>query len=428
MSITSTPKAGSQYLVKNGDRLDNIEKSAYGYVTGLIEAANPKLSTRGISLENRPIIYAGDVLNIPILPERRTLKTEQLKSRLTNKDKNTMTIIIGNREMIYTSARLIRTMDTAADCCTLEIPWTPKKDTELDEILLSILLGSFPDSQVFIGNELLLSGAAYGLSPDFSNSGNTIDLEIWSYTADVIDSTMPEPFEANNITLQDRANQLIKNIGIKAIFEFDPGGPFDRVTADINDTIFSHLSDLATQRGLLISSTPEGNLLFTKAKTGAPVGTIESGQQGAFSFAMNFDGRQLFNTYTAFGESPGNPTKSAQSVDENVPRSRFMSFKADNTTSGDIQKCADWQRSKANAKALTMQIPYAGWYAPNDSLWRENTTVTIKAPEIFIPNGFTFLIPQVEYVSESSGSTTTLSILPSSLYTGGKLVLPWEVE
>ena len=262
MAITSKPIPGNQYKVVYGDRLDFIEKSAYGYVVGIIESANPFLSGRGISLENRPIIYAGDVLTIPELPERRTLKTEQLKGKLSNKGADELTILIGDREINFISARLIRTMDTAADGCTCQIV-RKYDDNELEKLLTPY---TYPNCQVFIGNELLLSGAVYSIAPNISDQGDLLDLEIWSYTADIIDSTMSAPYEQSNITLKDRADVLLKNIGIKSVFDFTDNSPFDRVTADRTDTIFSHLSELASQRGLLISSTIEGNLLFTKNK------------------------------------------------------------------------------------------------------------------------------------------------------------------
>lgn len=417
-NLSPTPKQGFQYQVKYGDRLDFIEKSAYGYVTGLIEGANPFLAKRQISLENRPIIIAGDILNIPFLPDLKKLKT-----KLTGKDKNTMTIVIGDREINYISARLVRTMDTAADGCTCVISWAPGKDPELDELIKPF---QYPDVQVFIGNELLLSGLLYGVAPEVSADGITATLEIWSYTADMIDSDVTEPLEANNITLQDWANQKLQPLGIKAIFEFDPGGPFDRITADKGTKIFDSLSELAAQRGLLLTSDVQGNALFTKAKTGAPVGTLESGQAGPLGWGAKFDGRVLFNSITAYGESPGSPVKSAQSIDENVPRSRFMSFKADDTTDGDIQKAADWKRAKLNAQALTIPFPVSYWYAPNGTIYRENTSITIKSTEIFVPNGFDFLITRVEYLAEISGLTSILQLLPPSVYNGDNLVFPWE--
>jgi hypothetical protein len=54
--------------------------------------------------------------------------------------------------------------------------------------------------------------------------------------------------------------------------------------------------------------------------------------------------------------------------------------------------------------------------------------ITIKSPEIFCPDGFTFLISQVEYVSEVSGQTSTLQLLPPSVYNSdSNIIFPWEI-
>lgn len=424
-NILPYPTAGALYIVIPGDRLDNIEKAAFGYVTGTLEGTNPQLAGRPISLENRPTIYAGDILTIPLDPNREELKTEQSKAQMAGKPDDEMTLIIGNYDVPFDSIRAIVTMDTGADSWSARIQWTPGLDKDLDAIAIPY---GYPKAQLYIGNQLLITGAMYSVMPEFSKDGLSLTFEGFSFAADVIDSTMPTPFEQEDISLEDRANQILQHIGIKSEFGSPQGGQFDRVTGEITDTIWSHLQSLAAQRGLLVNSTPEGNLLFTKTTESAPVGTIESGDPLPIGWGAKFDGRLLFNQITAIGESPGAPTKQATVTDDNVPRSRFITFKADNTIAGDLEAAANWKRSKQFADALTIPFPVSGWYAPDGTLWKENTLVTIVSPEIFVPNGFTFLIRSVEYVLENSGRTATLQIVPPNVYTGERIVLPWEVS
>lgn len=424
MSIQPRPTEGAQYRVVQGDRLDNIEKAAYGYVRGLLEGSNPQLAGRPISLENRPTIYAGDLLNIPFDPNREELKTEQAKLQLANKGDDEVTLICGDLEIPFESIRIIRTMDNAADGWSCRIQWTPGADKELDAVVLPY---AYPKAQLYIGNNLIVNGVLYTVAPEISDNGLSVTLEGFSFAADVVDSTMPTPYEQEDISLEDRANQLLQHIGIKSEFTADQGGTFARVTGEITDNLFNHIQSLASQRGLLVSSTPEGNLLFQKTTESEPVGTIESGDPLPIGWGAKFDGRKLFNQITAIGESPGAPTKTATVTDDNVPRSRFLTFKADDTTEGDLEAAAAWKRSKQFADALTIPFPVSSWYAPNGDLWRENTLVSVVSPEIFVPNGFTFLIRQVEYVLENSGRTATLSLVPPNVYTGERIVLPWEV-
>lgn len=422
--VAARPTPGQQYRVVSGDRLDTIEKIAYGTVQGNLEEANPILNGRPISLENRPTIYPGDTLFIPFLAPIEALKTEQIKSRLENtKPRDEMTIIIDGRELVSDSKRILRTMDTAADGWTARISYKAGRDRELDRRVIPY---SYPKAQAYIGGELLTSGALYGVKPEVTKQGKILDLEGFSFTKDMVDSVINPPYEFADISLEDLGNKLARPHGIKVEIDFDPGGPFDRVTADPQDSPFTFLARLVTQRGGLFSSTPEGNALFTKTATGTPVGTIEEGESFPIGWGANFDGTLLFNTIRAIGESPGSPTNEAVSRDDNVPRSRFTTIIANETMAGDLQAAADWKRSKQLADALTIPFPVSGWYAPNGELWRENTLVTVVSPSTFVPRGFTFLIRQVEYVEENSGKTSTLSLVPPAVYTGERIVLPWE--
>lgn len=428
-SILRRPSPGNRYIVVSGDRLDNIEKSAYGSVQNILENANIYLQNRAsngnISLENRPTIYPGDVLTIPELPAIREIKTTGVERRTTGLERDQITIKLGGRTLDYESARVLVTMDTATDGWSARIQWQPGQDPELDKLLLPY---TYPSAQVYIGNELVINGALYAVNPEQTTSGLTMNLEGFSFTADVIDSTMPLPYVAANITLKERADQLLRHLGLESKLDtgVDGGGSFDRVTGEVDDTIYDHLVSLASQRGLLVSSTATGNILFTRTTQSAPVGTISTGDPLPTGWGASFDGRGLYNVITALGESPGGATKQARVTDDNIPKSRFLTFRADDTTEGTIEAAAAWRRTKQFADALSIPYPVSGYYAPDGSRFRQNTKITIVSPEIFVPDGYTFLIKQVEYQSSASGQSSTLSLVPPGVYTGGDIELPWR--
>jgi hypothetical protein len=417
IEIKTKPTPGYRYKVVRGDRLDDIETTAYGSIKGLIEGANPQIIKNVTSLENRPTIYSGNILFIPELPEIKELSQ---KITLSKKEDNELTIVIGNREIVTNNARIIKTIDTAAHGWTANVSWVPGQDADFDKLLKPF---SYPHSKAYIGNELLISGALYGVSPSFSKDGGNVDLEGYSYAADIIDSVCTAPYEVSKSTLQQRANQLLANTGIRAIFNNEAGGAFDRITADRNDKIFDHLLSLAAQRGLLITSSNDGNIVFMKADTTSPpVGTIED-KNGLMGISAKFDGRSMYNSITVYGESPGNPVKTSTITDSSIPKSRFFAFSSDDSTDGDIENAAKWKRAQIYADALTFTLPVIGWYAPNGKLWKENTNVVVVSPYIFAEKGFTFLIKQVEFVLENSGRTAILSLIPPL---GEDIILPWS--
>ncbi len=355
---------------------------------------------------------------------RQKLKAELAASQLQQREPDSFTLIVDGLEIPVKSAKVLRTMDTASDTWTASIAWTPGLDPALDAKLKPYLYNT---ASVYLGGEQVVSGILYTISVELSDTGRLKHLIGYSYTADVIDSVLNPPYEKNNVTLAQRARGLVEPLGINVIFNVDTDGQFDRVTAEPIDTIFEHLSDLAAQRGVLISSSNAGDMVFQKANTtGSPVGTLEEGQPPVLNFSVTFDGRKRFNTYRAIGQSPGSNSKVGTATDEGVPRSRFLTFQADDTIQGDIQKAAEWKRSKQLAEALTIPLPVSTWYAPNGELWKENTLITLKSSSLHLPDGFTFLIRSVEFTYEETGTTAVLNLVPPQVYTGEPIEEVWS--
>jgi len=413
----SKPIPGRQYTVKTGDTLSGISSQAYGdsSLYSRISGANP-------GIIDPDSLVAGQIINIPPLPERKAIKTAQSDGALTNRPVDQLTLKINDIEIPVLSANVLRTMDTVSDGWTAEIPWVPGEDPAIDRALSPF---SYPTAAVYLGNELIINGVLYTIEPSLSVSGQTMGLEGYSFTADIIDSMVLPPYEVNNVTLENRAKDLIQAIGIDVVFETDSGGPFDRITAKPTDTIYKHLVSLATQRGFLMSSTAAGDLLFLKAAIGGnSVGTLAEKEIQVSEWSARYDGRKRFNTYRATQSSPKTPGTTAIVTDDRVPRSRFMTIRVNDLVTGAVKRAAEWRRSKQLAAAMTFTIPVTGWYAPNGRLWTPNTLVSVISETMFIPDGFTFLIKSVEYTyGETYGAV--LSLVPPEVYTGEALEEPW---
>ena len=426
--IRILPTPGFQYRVVAGDRITRISATAYGTQDNarLIVSANPLLTGRPISLESLPTIYAGDVLNIPLLAANVALRNEGTKLTIPGKAADDFTLIVDDLEIPVQSAKILRTMDTAADGWTARIAWNSGENKELDKRLLPYAM---PLASVYLAGKLQINGILYTIEPEMTNAGIVKNLAGFSFTADAVDSTLKPPYEKNNVTLQQRAEEQIAPIGIRAIFKADGGGKFDRMTAaDPTETIFSHLHNYARQRSLLISSTVTGDMLFWKANVdGQPVGTLEETQPLPQNWNAKYDGRKRFNSYKIIGQSPGGISKSAVAIDENIHRARFLTIQAHDTITGDIQAVANWQRSKQLADALTIPFPVSDWYDPAGILWEPNTIVTVISRTLDVPQGFNFLIRAVEFNFNTAGRSTILSLIPPQVYTNDELPVPWEV-
>lgn len=411
------------YTVKSADTLSQVAARVYGDPSRWPELWRANQSRLRSGDPNK--VYPGEVLVIPE-PERSV--------PLTGKQPDDLTILIDGLEVPALNARIIRTMDTGADAWTTRIAWEPGADPALDRATRPY---GYPKAAAYIGGERLVNGLLYTVEPELTTDGRTKALTGYSFTADAVDSTLKPPYERNNITLEQLAAELLQPVGIKAVFETDTGGPFDRVTANEGDAIFDHLARLAAQRGILVSSTTAGDLLFLRAAVNSPpVGTLEEGQPLATGYRAKYDGRLRFNAYKCITADAGAALiwtastdvapKTQIALDNAVPRSRFLTFKTDDTTAGNIRNAAEWRRSRQIVEALTLTFPVSGWRAPDGSLWRENTRVTVVSETLGVPQGFTFLIRAVEFILEGGRREATLSLIPPQAYTGEELGDVWK--
>lgn len=391
--------------------------------------------------------------------------------KIPETDKDKVTLMIGEREIVFSSAKFVRTMDTLCDALTITMPWTPGLDTELDKVTAPY---SYSDCAFYIGGDLQMLGILYDVTHKQLREGSFKELSIYTRTADLIDSTVWPPYEANNISLVNRCKQQANPFGINVVVgdgvnetvkrkvtkewkEKGFDGPvrprylfktfdeqinylamqigtvaykkskiiteeykFPRVAAHQTDKIFDHLKKLAAQRACLLSCTKYGDLLITKANLAdPPVGTIEEGKGLAEQFEAKFVGRKRFNIYRALMHSArhGAPVLAAVVKDNDVPAKRILTFQANNVLPGEGKKAAEWQMRKHAAESFTFPLPVNGFYNPQNKIWQPNTLITIKSKILDVPNGeYTLLIKAVEFNYENNGIATILSLTPPWAY------------
>lgn len=412
----SKPTAGSQHVAIAGDTWESLAAQAYGDSkkwTLIIKANQSSVKS------TEPVV--GQVINIPIIAENELLKTETATIQLGNKKPDELTILIGGLQLLVEKARIFTQLDAGVDGFNCDIQWEPDKNPELDAITLPY---SYTPASCYIGNQLIVKGFLYTTIPALGKR-STKTLECWGATADIVDSNLKPPYEQSNKTLGQLAEEAIKSFGLNVIFDVGEDEFFDRVKIGSTETVFGYLARLASQRGVLITSTPGGDVLFTKAGTGANVGSLEEGAPPVLNWEARFDGRKRFNVYKGNSQSPGDNARTAKAIDDNIPKSRFRTFAVNETTDGNVQQAADWKRSKAVADALSFQLPVSGWLAPNGLPWIKNSLVTVISPTLHIPNGFTMLIRKIDFTFGGSGQTAILHLTPPQAYTGEAIEEPW---
>lgn len=331
--------------------------------------------------------------------------------------------INGKSEPIV-SGELITTVDTACDGFVVNLPINIQAQRELYNLARP---RSYAKCQIYLNNELFLTGKKTRVDPSFSNSGRVYALHGFSNTYNFVDSALKPPYETNNQSFEDILVAAAAQTGTKVINDTDPTDIFTRETPERGQTGFSFCVPLAEKANRVLSCDEKGNLLVlnpdTKSKS---VGVIEEGNQANLlsqEFQASFDDRKAFRSYRVTSQTPFGRSVSTKN-DNSVPEPRHKVITVDNASSA-IGDLAEWQKHLQTVEDFTLEIPVVGWLAPNKDLWRTNTIVTFKSETCFIPDGFDLYIRGVRYMYSSSGLTAVLSLIPPNVYTKEPIILPW---
>jgi prophage tail gpP-like protein len=413
------PVQGGRYVIVPGDTLSGIAYQAYGvgYRWRDIWAANQTSLRSG----DPNLIYPGETITIPVVTDLAP-EPESDSEILDNTRSDEFVILVKGRRLPSQTARAMRSMETVAAGWSAKIYRDPD-DSKLNEILRPF---AYHEAKIYVGGHLVITGPMYMSEPVVQSDKISNIIEGASYTADIVDSTLDPPYTRRKVTLNQIAGELVRSKGIKVVDNTPALGTFQKVVARPTEKIYEHLVKLAKQKGALIANTPRGELLITKTVGSKSVGSIGDDLARGNDYRAKFDGRKLYNAYRVLSKRRGRKLRRAVAKDDNVPRARTLTIKADDVDEGGVQKAADWERSKRLATALTIPFPVSDWFAPDGTLWRENKIVTVVSKVLFVPDGFDFLIKSVEYVHGPDGRKTILGLVPPQVYTGEPLELPWS--
>lgn len=285
----------------------------------------------------------------------------------------------------------------------------------------------------------LFSGTLIGVDPDSEPSKSHVGVSAYSIPGVLNDCNAPAaslPVEFTGINLRDLAKAIADAYSIELDFRVDPGANFDKVKLGIDRKLFDFLAELAKQRNIVISNTPEGALLCWQSVEGTkPVARLNEDEQPVTRVRAKFSPQTYFSEITGFVTArkgrKGKKARKGSRFTELNPRLegilRSMSFNIPDTEDGGAPAAtkAKLARMFANMAAYTVDV--ATWRDPQGALWEPNTTVSLIAPGAMCYTETDMLIRTVDLHQDTEKSTATLGlVLPGAF--SGKVpeVLPWE--
>lgn len=307
-----------------------------------------------------------------------------------------------------------------------------------------------------VGGQLLFTGMLIDVLPQLTPEARYVGVTAYARPAKLLDSDMPHeavPFEVNDLTLTQIARKLCEPLGIGVVLGSNEGSEFHRVrptkrtrttnvkvsggagqeTITEKGNVQDFLAELARQRGLVMTSTAKGELLFQRSiQPGKPVAKFEEGVQPLSGVSPQFNPQEYYSEITGvvparrgrrgFSHTEQNPFPPAERV--------CMSFDLDDTEAADAPAAvkAKMGRMFANMCSYTVLVPT--WRNPRGKLWTPNETVTLKAPTAMVYRETELLIRDVilretRNDTDSARTAELVLVLPGAFSGGVPPSLPW---
>ena len=339
----------------------------------------------------------------------------------------TAVIIDGRRVEQFWGEKVMLAIDTVGNGFSFSAPFYP--DTKQYRDIFRPF--SYHECRVYIGGKLQINGRIEKVTPAVASDSVSVTVQGRSRTAAIVDCcfTSAETKEFAGADLQEIATAVCAPFGFSVEFPDGAGAKFSRAGVRSPATRkFEFLQRLARQRGLLMSQTPEGNLLFRKPNvTGKPVAELHEGSQGLMMSGASFDGSKRFSDYEVYGQEPGRNDNYAAVNDPSIKVFRPRGINANDTNQGNIETAARWALSSDIANSISISVGYEGWLRPDGELWQENELILLYAPSIMIYKPMPMLIKSVSFSSRKDSKTTELGLCLPAAYTGEiPEVFPWD--
>lgn len=286
----------------------------------------------------------------------------------------------------------------------------------------------FHEATLLHEGETLISG--FLLSQGFTHSSIKEMAQLTGYSKPGVleDCEIPPslyPLQTDGLTFAEIARKLASPFRLKVVIDDSVSGVMNtaipKSTASETQNIKSYLTELATQRHVVMTHTPEGALLFTKAKTKLkPIAHFEEGTPGT-SFSMSFNGQGIHSHITVIKQASEDGGNAGEYTIHNpyCPVAYVFRPKVVTQSSGDditIEEFAKQQLAN-ELKNIKFVINTDRWKI-DGKIIRPNNIITIFCPEIYVYKKIELFIESVKLKGDAEKTVAELICVLPEVYNG----------
>jgi prophage tail gpP-like protein len=283
---------------------------------------------------------------------------------------------------------------------------------------------TYPKIEIFSNDmDLLLTGNIVNNSFTSTKTPQLVSFSGYSKSGILEDVTIPDsvyPLEKNNQSLSEISAQLLKPFGINQVIESNVANKmnlvYEKAVAQPSQSVASFLTQLASQRNIVIGHTKKGDVYYFKAFIGSkPVRSYDS--SNLLSSKMAINGRAFHSDITV-RRQPSDENEGVSTLDSvrnpNVRQIRsvckVLSSGGDTST---IEAARNALAAELRGIQLALELPKI------DTSILCGQIIEFINPELFIYKKQKFVINEINYKEDSLGDTMSINCLTPEAFTGG---------
>lgn len=274
--------------------------------------------------------------------------------------------------------------------------------------------------------ELLMTGSILNQTFSHKSIKQLSSVSGYSLPGVLEDCTIPPnlyPLQSDGQTLREIAQKLIGffpfGMKIDPLVASRMNEVYIKTTASESESIKSYLSSLAAQKNIILSHTPEGDLLFTQAKTDQkPFFHFEGGMSN-IEMDLSFNGQGMHRDITVMKQADKDGGNAGQTTTRNpfVPFTRRPNVKIQNS-GNDIDTVKAAQNALGTElKNIVLTIKTNFWEINGKTLI-PNTTLTARSDELFMFGKVKWFVESVTFSGNEKQNTAVMKCVLPEVYNG----------
>lgn len=445
------------YFTKTGDTFESIAREVYGSERDaqVLRDANPGAYEpfAGVQTITIPELVHAPQVTPGLLPV--PIWRNATRREVSGIGRNTVTIYVDGKQFKYWTEVQITLKLDGISTMALTAPFNYKSKAFRDAFTPL----SYQNLEVTVGNVPFFTGTVVSVNTSVESDATRVTVEAYSWPGVLNDCTAPASAYSTqsslmfrNADLKEIATKLAGIFGVRVEFNHDPGPTFESEALPTGVKILSYLAKLAKARNFVISSTPEGALLFLRSVSSRtryeltpstapmfmlldekpppqPIARLRQGVPPLLSIAPSYNTQDYYSHVTGMQATIAGIDGTQYTVTNDALRGvvRPFNFVSNSYDAAELKAEVKAKTGRMFAASVSYVVNVATWRDSNGELWTPNTLITLKAPSAMVYKEYTFILRSIVFSRSSTKDTAALSlVLPGAFSGEAPTDLPWS--